>query len=195
MSHRRIYVLTIPLSEGSLPGCRTLAQIILRRRSDGPIIVRDEGKGPLTANSPSIQAIFPDQLTLDTVKGELRRLLPHVPMLVRLEDRRSHGRGDPPCSCVLLGVQGDRPCYYHQETCLRHCELSGGYTPPESGRLQEQVTAILRQTSHPGWAVVSPDGAPLAPSPTIGQTGRSFRAASTSIPNPREKRYQRAAHS
>jgi hypothetical protein len=94
-----------------------------------------------------------------------------------------------------LGVQGDRPCYYHQETCLRHCELSGGYTPPESGRRKAQVTAILRQTSHPGWAVVSPNGAPLAPSSTIGQTRRSFRAASASIPNPREKRYQPAAHS
>src|ERR1700730_14850746 len=103
--HRRIYVLTIPLSEGSLLGCRTLAQIILRRRSDGPVIVRDEGKGPFTANALSIQGIFPDQFALDTVKSELRRSLPHIPMRVRLERRRSHGRRDPACSSVPLDRQ------------------------------------------------------------------------------------------
>lgn len=188
MSHRRFYVLTIPLTEESLLGGRTLAQIILRRRSDGPITVRDESKDPLTANALSIQAIFSDQLALDTIKSELQRSLPHIPMRVRLERRRSHGRVDPPCSCVLLGVQGNRPCYYHQETCLRHCKLSGRYTPPGPDRLEEQVTGILIKASQPGWAVVSQHKTP------VGQTMRTIRAAPTFVPDPREKRYQPAAH-
>lgn len=187
MSHRRIHVLTIPLlSEESLLGCRTLAQIILRRRSDGPIIVRDKGNGPL-----SIQAIFSDQLTLDTVKNELRRSLPHIPMRVGLENRRPRGRGEPPCSCVLLGVQGDRPTYFRQEACLRHCTHSGRCTPPESEELEKQVAEILITTSQPGWAVVSRQKAPLAPSTPVGQTMRALRAAPMFVPDHKEKRYPR----
>lgn len=139
MSHYR-YILTIPLTEGALPGYRTLAERLLRRRSDGPIVVRDEREISRATHAMCIRAAFSDQDALAAVKDELRRFIPHVPLRVHREHRRPCGETESPCSCVLLGVQGELPCYYRQEACLRHCHLVGDYTAAACF-LEEQLSA------------------------------------------------------
>lgn len=189
MSHRQnLYVLTIPLTAGSLPGCRTLAQILLRRRSEGPVIIRDESRGPRTTDAMCMQAIFADQAALDAVKSDLLRALPYIPLQASLQRRRFRDGGEPACSCV----QRDLPFYLQQETCLRHCSLIEGSIPPEPGTHKAEVSAILCETTTPGWAARAPLRGPCAPSSPVEQRLRTHRTAPFS--RTRASGYQPAAH-
>ena len=162
MHHRRIHVLTIPLNAEVLPASRTLAEILLRRRSDGPIVVRDESKGPRTTPAICIQATFSSLQALDLAKSDLRRFLPYLPVRVRLERRQSCGRAEPACSCELLEVLETGPCYRQQGACRRHYSLAARSIPDAPRFVEEQAAAIVRETRQAGWSVVSSGGKPPA---------------------------------
>src|SRR5436305_5767601 len=146
MCHRRIHVLTIPLNAEVPPVSRTLAEILLRRRSDGPIVVRDESKGPRTTPAICIQATFSSLQALDLAKSDLRRFLPHLRVRVHLERRQSCGRAEPACSCELLEVLETGPCYRRQGACRRHSSLAARSIPDAPRFVEEQVAAIVRET-------------------------------------------------
>lgn len=155
MSTRQLYTLTIPLAD--LSGCRMLAQLILRQRSLGPIVVRDKTYDPQTPGVAfigvmAIQAIFADLTTLNRVEAELQQALPRTAMRIRSERRRVHGSDEPPCSCVLWGVEDGRPWYLHQEMCLRHSRIRERTRPAS----QTPVPAVGRARPFPGWTIIAP---------------------------------------
>ena len=173
MSRRRIHVLTIPLNTEVLPASRALAQILLRRRSDGPIMVRDESEGPRTTPAICIQATFSSLQALDRATSDLRRFLPHLPVRVRLERRRSCGWDEPACSCELLEVLETGPRYRQQEACQRHAFLARRSTPDSPRFVEEQAASALRETRRAGWSVISTAGkSPTRPL----RNGRAFPA-------------------
>lgn len=186
-SCRRIHVLTIPLNAEVLPVSRAHAQILLRRRSDGPVVVRDESKGPRTTPAICIQATFSSQQALDLVKSDLQRFLPHLLVRVRLERRRSCGWDEPTCSCELLEVLETGPCYHQQGACQRHSYLARRSTPDAPRLVEEQVAAILRGTRQAGWSVISAAGKSPARSSRNERAFPALPAAKHVISTPRRR--------
>src|SRR5713226_10484131 len=117
--YTRIHVLTIPLTLDVPTAHRTILQVLLRRRADGPLVVREENDRERSTGSGLVQACFSERATLDLSQQELRRHIPYLQMQVREERRRSAFQADLPCSCVLQAVRGTRPNYL-QEDCPRH---------------------------------------------------------------------------
>ena len=145
MTTHRVYVLTIPYPGWLCESDRSLVYTILRRRSDGPLIVRehdcgnsrrtkDRGKLRYTSRRPYVRAIFADFSVLRLVQEELRALVPGLPTGMVRHERRRIQRTELPCTCGLPGARVNRtegmagvhtlfPSYDQVATCLRHAQL------------------------------------------------------------------------
>lgn len=139
MQNRHVYVLTIPLVGKVSESDRRLTQTLLRRRADGPLLLRDNGQGKCmrsegklrtTSRTPCLQAVFSDREGLACALEDLRTWAPPLePWIVRYERRRAR-QADPPCSCILTEVCWDQrswcniPRYSQMECCQRHSPRS-----------------------------------------------------------------------
>lgn len=166
----RVYVLTIYYPDWVCESDRSLAHTILRRRSDGPLIVREHERGPsqhpkdwgklrYTSHRPTVQALFPDWATLCRAQQDLHTCVPHMPEgMVRFERRRTH-YPELPCTCVLpeaRAIQMGIPVFPHYSQvadCKRHAHLLARSCSQHLMTLvQQQAGDVMRDlpaTPHP----------------------------------------------
>jgi hypothetical protein len=143
MPTSRVYILRIYLATSVYETERSLAYTLLRRRADGPLLVRDHGheragrsqdgsKLRYTTGYPFVQAVFSDSTSLARAEAELRAHVPRFPTgVVRCERRRNH-RPEPACACVLAEIREFKaegaartltPHYKQVAACHRHAQL------------------------------------------------------------------------
>jgi hypothetical protein len=158
----RVYVLTIPYPDWVCESDRALTHVMLRRRADGPLVVReragdkayrskDRSKLRYTGGRPFVQAVFSDQVALGRVQQDLRTFVPHLPKgVVRFERRRAQ-RPERPCTCVLpalRALQAGVPAFPHYSQvaeCQRHAHLLTQPCPqPRTSLVQQQVGALVQ---------------------------------------------------
>lgn len=121
MTNPRVCVLTILYPSWLSESERSMTHTILRRRSDGPLLVRERDPGPAqrakkdwgklryTSGKPHIQAIFTDAEVLARVQAELKAFVPDLPAGVVRRERRRRYHPDLPCMCVLPCPKAPRP--------------------------------------------------------------------------------------
>jgi len=198
MTTPRVYVLTIPYPSWLCESDRSLTHTILRRRSDGPLIVRerdrgtpgrckDYGKLRYTGGRPHVQAIFTDLASLSRAQTDLQTFVPGLPVGVVSHERRRIQRPELPCTCVLPGVRALRtesvavahtafPHYGQVATCPRHAQLlPRGSAQPLDSLVQRQVLELVQELPGPAHA-----GVPLVidePPALIGRSGKTSSAA------------------
>jgi hypothetical protein len=171
----RVYVLTIPYPDWVCESDRALTHVILRRRADGPLIVRERADGKAdrskdrskmryTGGRPLVQAVFPDRVALERAQQDLRTFVPHLPEgVVRLERRRAQ-RPELPCTCVLPALRALQagasafPHYCQVADCQRHAHLLTRPCPqPQTTLVQQQVRDVVQgfsATPSPGLSLV-----------------------------------------
>lgn len=120
------HILKVPLPPGTVTNQeRNLLQTMLRRRSDGPPIVRDQEE-PSATNRHYIQAQF-DQESLTRILADLQFLMPAVAPQVQVQQIRTrpkNGKAEEPCTCILSGARGSVPNYSGARECRRHYDPS-----------------------------------------------------------------------
>jgi hypothetical protein len=163
MRTSRVFVLTIRLGTSAYESDRTLACTILRRRADGPLLVRDKEASDkaqhpddrnilrYTSRQPYVQAIFVDYTALERAQGELRSY--GLPTGVVSRERRRACRAELPCTCVLLDPWEARArsttgtlfaLYNRVATCPRHAQLvPRSRIRPLAPLVQQQMAALL----------------------------------------------------
>lgn len=198
MTTPRVYVLTIPYPDWLCESDRSLTHTILRRRSDGPLIVRERGCGTswrskdwgklrYTSGRPHVQAIFTDLAALSRAQTELQTFVPGLPAGVVRHERRRNQRPELPCTCVLPRMRAMRtestagahtpfPRYYQVATCPRHAQLlPRSCAQPQVSLVQRQVLELVQELPDPAHA-----GLPLVidePAALIRRSGKTSSAA------------------
>jgi len=194
MTTSRVYVLTIPYPDWLCASARALAHTILRRRSDGPLIVRerergtsqrseDRGKLHYTSGRPHVQAIFSDPTALGRAQEELRTHVPVLPKGRVRHERRRKFRPELPCTCVLPGakamwgegVAGSHtpiPSYSNVASCPRHSQLLPRPCTQLLAALIRQLELVLELPGR------TPGGVPLLIDEPPVLTGRSSKSDS-----------------
>lgn len=171
--NQHVHVLTIPLEGKQFePDCR-LAQTLLRRRADGPLLLRDAGGGRHTGSEgklrpangrPFLQAVFSDLEVLERIQEELRLWAPFMPVGLVRRERRKVRPSDLPCSCILTLVRWDEqsllrsPRYGQVDTCPRHASLlpKPCAYQPLAPRVQKQLRDLVQ-----GFTAPSPNPLPM----------------------------------
>lgn len=120
------HVLKLPLPPGTVTDQeRNLLQAVLRRRSDGPPIVRAQ-EGPSATSHQYMQAQF-DQESLARILADLERLVPSILSQVQVQQirvRPKNGQAEEACTCVLSGAKGSVPDFSGARECRRHYDPS-----------------------------------------------------------------------
>lgn len=190
----RVYVLTIHYPDCLSESDRTLTHTILRRRSDGPLVVRECGFNKIqrskdwcklryTSGRPYVQAVFTDLTALSLAQEALHAFVPGLPAGVVRNERRQPQRPEVPCTCVLtearaiqaVGITGTHPAYpYYSQvaTCQRHAQLlPKPYARPLASLVQQvrEVWHELPTTRHGVQVMI--DELPRLGNPA-GKTGR-----------------------
>jgi hypothetical protein len=129
------YILSIPTVSTLSADMRRLIESILRRRSDGPIIVKERRiettGGASLAQTKALWAIFADRSQAMLAKEDLQSIFFHLQVVEREEWRRPVAR-EAPCSCVLTGVRFGGAYYRGVRHCERHgCLVVNGQEEPE----------------------------------------------------------------
>ncbi len=148
-------VLTIHYPDWVCESDRALAHIILRRRSDGPLIVRERAGGKasrskdwsklrFTSGLPSVQAVFSDRVDLSRALQDLHACVPYLPEGVVRFGRRRTFRPELPCTCVLSAGIAASPHYSQVGDCQRHAHLLARPCPqPLTALVAQQVRDLV----------------------------------------------------
>jgi hypothetical protein len=139
MQKQTLFTLTIPLPVFLSESERSDLFTILRRKADGPLIVREWCAGrPLhskkessrlryTTGVPFVRAHFSDRAILACVSQELSTCVPQLARgQVGCEHRRAGRRQERTCTCVLdqpttqTRAYSHKPHYSQVATCPRH---------------------------------------------------------------------------
>jgi hypothetical protein len=121
------YILSIPTVSALSAEHRRLIESILRRRSDGPVIVKERrvttAGGESFAQTKALWAIFEDRRAAELAREDLETVFFHLQVVERLEWRRPRASREAPCSCVLTGARYGGAYYSGVRHCERHSSL------------------------------------------------------------------------
>ena len=121
------YILSIPTVSALSVEHRRLIESILRRRSDGPVIVKERrvttASGESFAQTKALWAIFEDRRAAELAREDLQTTFFHLQVALRLEWRRPSASREAPCSCVLTGARYGSAYYSGVCRCERHSSL------------------------------------------------------------------------